>query len=133
MGPIISAPLIILAGYGIGQTYAGIDTWIKIVLNFSYMRFCETGMIAAMLRGRGNLHCPESELICPFKNADHFLHLLGMDNSTTLIDASVIMFYMILFRGIALYIVKQRLCNGKTFRAVQVIASVVKSKFNVSR
>lgn len=133
VGPAMIAPMIILAGYGMGQTYAEIPVLIKILLNFSFIRFAVTGMVSSMFKDRGNLHCPDDEDICPLRNADYFLKILSMDYSNFWIDICVLVFYMLLFRAIALYLIKQRLCHGKTFRAIQVVTGIIKNHFNIAR
>lgn len=128
-GTVVVAPMIVLAGYGMGQTYDSYPIWIKIILNFSYLRFAVSGISSTMFQGRGNLDCPESEDICILRNADQFLHILGMDNTTVLINMLVLIFYMLFFRVVALYLIKQRLCHGKTFRTIQFLTGILKNQY----
>lgn len=123
------APMLILAGYGMGQTFDTYPLWIQIVSHLSFLRFAISGITGTMFLGRGNLHCPDDEEICFLRNADQFFHFLGLDNTSVLVNMLVLVFYMLLFRGIALYLIKQRLCHGKTFRAIQFLTGFVKNQF----
>lgn len=133
IGPLICAPFIILAGYGMGQQYDKIPILIKIAMRFSFVRYAVTGVVAVMLKDRRNLECPDEEDLCPFVNSNYFLSTIGMDKTDLWIDIPALIINMIVFRAVALFLLRQRLCHGKTLQAIKLIGSIVKNHFNLTR
>lgn len=133
VGPALCVPFIILAIFGVGYKKEDFPILVEIAMKFSFLRYSLEGVVAAMMFNRESLFCPIEEVLCPFQNVDFFLRVMNFENSAFWISLTALTAFVVVFRGICFYLLRQRLSPGKTFRAIQVIGRLVKTQFNLSR
>ncbi|XP_018319873.1 ATP-binding cassette sub-family G member 1 [Agrilus planipennis] len=133
VGPCISAPLILLSVYGLGQG-TNIPFLIRLAMYFSYLRYALEGLILAVYGyNREKLPCPEEEIFCQYRDAKPFMAIMGMENAMFWVDILVLLFFFIFFRVVSLYLLRQRLRPNKTFAALQLVGRIIKSHFSMAR
>ncbi|XP_044749960.1 ATP-binding cassette sub-family G member 1-like [Coccinella septempunctata] len=129
LGTTSKVPMMLLATYGFGSGYDAIPGWIRFSMYFDYLRYSMEGLMATMLRNREIIPCPEEEDWCLYTDVSYFLRSMGMENSIIWVDIVALVIFLIVFRIVGFYLLKQRLRPNKYLKAVYVVAKLVKSHF----
>ncbi|XP_045481180.1 ATP-binding cassette sub-family G member 1-like [Harmonia axyridis] len=129
LGTISKVPLMLLATYGFGSGSENIPGWIRFSMYFDYLRYSMEGLMGTMLRNRETIPCPEDEDWCLYTDVSYFLRNMGMENCIVWVDVLALVFFLLLFKSVGFYLLKQRLKPNKYAKAIYVVAKIVKSYF----
>uniref|UniRef100_A0A1I8NYQ4 ABC transporter domain-containing protein n=1 Tax=Stomoxys calcitrans TaxID=35570 RepID=A0A1I8NYQ4_STOCA len=132
VGPVVAVPLILLSCHGIGYGRE-IKPFMRFIMNFSYLRHSMEGLVETLYGyNRADTICPDTELLCLFKNAKFLRENLGFENLNYWYSISFLTFYYVLCTFMAYVLIKHRLSasNGKTNRLFQYINQILVKYFN---
>lgn len=121
--------MMLLATYGFGSGSTTIPRWIRISMYFDYLRYSMQGLMSTMLKNRTLIPCPEEEDWCIYTDVGYFLRDMGMENAKLWVDILALLIFLVIFRALGFYLLKQRLQPNKLSKAIYVVAKLVKTYF----
>ncbi|CAK9794778.1 ATP-binding cassette subfamily G member 4 [Anthophora quadrimaculata] len=131
VGPAISVPLMLVAVQGLGETET-LPIYRRLIMYLSYIRYGLEGLITALYGfNRENLYCPPSKIFCEFRSPRQILHTLQMDHVVFWLNFLALIIILIIMKVLTFYLLRQRLKPNKTFQALRLIGTLIKSHFNI--
>ncbi|XP_015184714.1 PREDICTED: ATP-binding cassette sub-family G member 1-like isoform X2 [Polistes dominula] len=132
IGPALAASLMLVSIQGMGDPEP-LSIYRIIVMYSSYLRYGLEGLVISMYGfNRGKLYCPPEEVFCPIHSPIELLRLMKMEHTIYWIDLLVLIIILIFLKGIAFYLIRQRLYPNKTFQTLHLIGQIIKSRFNTA-
>lgn len=126
-------PLMLLAVYGMGSKLDTIPLWIQISMYTSYLRFALEGLVIAIYGNeRDNLHCPGDEIYCHYTMPRTLIKEVGMEKSEYWFSVTILTFYLLLFKVICYFILRQRLKQTRSTGIMWLVERYIKAYFNLS-
>ena len=107
MGPAIVSPLAVLCIYGMGYGEY-MHPVMKVLVQFSYMRYSLVAMCNALYDNRGILPCTD-EIYCPYSDSKLLMRQLGMDKSSYIVQIIGMISFTCLHRYLAYILLSYRL------------------------
>ncbi|CAK9830397.1 ATP-binding cassette subfamily G member 4 [Anthophora retusa] len=131
VGPAISVPLMLVAVQGLGETET-LPIYRRLIMYLSYIRYGLEGLITALYGfNRENLYCPPSKIFCEFRSPRQILHTLQMDHVVFWLNFLALIIILIIMKVLTFYLLRQRLKPNKTFQALRLIGTLIKSHLNI--
>ncbi|XP_017798137.1 PREDICTED: ATP-binding cassette sub-family G member 1-like [Habropoda laboriosa] len=131
VGPAISVPLMLVAVQGLGESET-LPIYRRLIMYLSYIRYGLENLITALYGfNRENLYCPPTEIFCEFRAPRQILHTMQMEHVVFWLDFLALTIILVLMKVLTFYLLRQRLKPNKTFQALHLIGTLVKSHFNM--
>ncbi|XP_050541167.1 ATP-binding cassette sub-family G member 4-like isoform X2 [Daktulosphaira vitifoliae] len=112
LGPCITCPFILLAGYGFGFKEYQIPFLIRIAMHFSYLRKGLEALVMAVYENRGKLVCPPSEDYCLINEPSELVRYIAMENVQYWISLSSLCGLFVVFKIMSYLLLRWRLSYG---------------------
>ncbi|CAG9854002.1 unnamed protein product [Phyllotreta striolata] len=125
VAPHILALVLALGVYGMGYK-DGIESFMKVIISFSYMRFGLVGTAGSLFNNRSNIPCEGT--YCHYRNSEVLMADMGMGGTKPSYQFAYIMIFTVIFRVLAYLALKYRMTSELRNKLVYYATKIVKQK-----
>lgn len=125
VAPHILAVILALGVYGMGYKNK-IESFMKVIISFSYMRFGLVGIASSLFNNRQDIPC--EDFYCHYRDPEVLMQDMGMDRTLPVYQFGYIMIFTVFFRIIAYLALKYRMTSELRNKLVYYATKIVKQK-----